>query len=231
MSKRTNHYATADTKYVKTTILYGDDNARAFYDEECTEPVYSDEAVDLFLDGVVLNDSTYGIYHSIQSLSKNHDKLYSFAYSGGGYINTTKRPVEVNESNAIFYLEKMTLGGFDNSNGDTLIAPSGENVPVYRNGNRDFEQPITPTIPMMREETYIVNWDGTEYECVMSTDEGGYYLGANYYGISYNGTYPFGIWFAEKYDEAQGITVPTDINVVFAMTPETSHTISIYKMK
>lgn len=57
MTKRTNHYATSDEKFVKTTILYmgpsGDSpEPWLYYDKDFKDPVYVDELEDLYLDGV-----------------------------------------------------------------------------------------------------------------------------------------------------------------------------------
>ena len=62
MSKRDNHYATADEKFVKRVILYGkvedpDDDQTAnalYYDKNFENPVYNDEVEDLFLDGAII---------------------------------------------------------------------------------------------------------------------------------------------------------------------------------
>lgn len=95
MAKRHNHYAKADEKFVKRTIIFsnGDDN-RAFYDKECTEPVYNDEAVDLFLDGVVFYDHIVDSYYSIENVRKDGE-YYNLAYLNGTcFLMTTRRPVE-----------------------------------------------------------------------------------------------------------------------------------------
>lgn len=235
MGKRTNHYAKEDEKFVKTTIVYIEINpdgntGTLYYDKDLKNPVYKDELEDLYLDGIepFILDAMRGRTY-LKPLFCTVDGISVINVSGPCMVYATKRPVEVNESNAFFYLEKMTLDGFENLDGETLNGVS--NTIVYRNKNRDFEQPITPKTPLVAGETYIVNWDGTGYECVLEGAEGGFYLGLDYYSGDQSKDYPFGIWFAEKYDEAQGITVPTDIKIVFATTPETSHTISIYKMK
>lgn len=57
MIKRHNHYAKADEKFIKTTILYvgpsGDSpEPWLYYDKDFKDPVYVDELEDLYLDGV-----------------------------------------------------------------------------------------------------------------------------------------------------------------------------------
>lgn len=95
MAKRHNHYAKADEKYVKRTIIFsnGDDN-HAFYDKECTEPVYNDEVVDLFLDGVVFYDHIVDSYYSIEN-ARNYGEYYYLDYMAGTcYLETIERRVE-----------------------------------------------------------------------------------------------------------------------------------------
>lgn len=49
-------YANADEKFVKNTIIYVDSlhSGYPYYDPEMTKPVYNDDMVELYLNGVLL---------------------------------------------------------------------------------------------------------------------------------------------------------------------------------
>ena len=59
-------YANADEKFVKTTIVYANDDKILFYDGDFMKPVLTTELMDLLLNGVIIFSSSGGINMYIQ---------------------------------------------------------------------------------------------------------------------------------------------------------------------
>lgn len=55
-------YAKSEEKYLKTTIVYSDANAKLYKDKDLTNELLADEAMDLCLTGDLLIGDTYGVY-------------------------------------------------------------------------------------------------------------------------------------------------------------------------
>lgn len=232
MSKGTKHYAKAHEKFVKSTILYmsqdrNSGKAYLYYDKDYNAPVYKDELEDLFLDGVVIRANKIGTPEQYAYLKPTKYTVGegTLNVSGGDSIDVYTisafdRPVD--ESDRNYYLESISLDGFKYE-----ITTKG--VPIYRNKNRDFKELITIKSSLVLGETYTVNWDGVEYNTELKLDEGGYYLGQNYYYPSPDEPCPFGLLFDLGWNAELNAYIIDTILTVIATTPETSHTVSIYK--
>lgn len=134
-----------------------------------------------------------------------------------GKVGGENNPTKLSDlENDLFYAKIDRVAAFDEVTMNGFFEDDGTRYKISV-----WDEPFSLNFPLKYGQNCVVIWDGVEYTATVEEDEGGYYIGQNYYRSGWQADVPFGIWIQNGYNGG------TDIPFVLSLNPGDSHTCTI----